>query len=183
MTATGHRAPARSGRLRTAVRVEHAGWQAGLANPSALCRRAARAGWTQGRKAIAGDHPLAGPLSGPVEISILLSDDRMVRNLNREHRGKDKPTNVLSFTGDDGPALPGSEVLLGDIVLAWQTVSAEARAQGKPVADHTSHLVIHGVLHLLGYDHERVEDATTMERIEVDSMARLGLPDPYSTGR
>lgn len=183
MSAALQRTPVRSGRMRTAVRIDHDGWRGGLSDPAGLCRKAARAGWVLGRKALADDHALAGPLAGAVEISVLLSDDATVRELNRDHRGKDKPTNVLSFAGDDSPAAGESEILLGDIVLAWQTVASEAKAEGKRLSDHTSHLVIHGVLHLLGYDHDGVEDATEMERIEVDSMARLGLPDPYTTGR
>ena len=76
----------------------------------------------------------------------------------------------------------GAEILVGDVILAWETVDAEAKTAGKPVANHMAHLVVHGVLHLLGYDHGSENDATTMERLEVYSLALLGLPDPYETG-
>ncbi len=169
-------------RLRTSVRVEDEGWRVGLPDAAHQCRRAAVAGWTLGRRALNDEHALSRPLSAPVEISILLSSDDVIQDLNSTHRGKDRPTNVLSFPGDHSPGAPGMDILLGDIILAWGTVSGEAKAENKPVSDHTSHLVIHGVLHLLGYDHETDDDATRMERLEIDSLARLGVRDPYGTG-
>lgn len=169
-------------RLRTSVRIEHGAWRSGLGDPAALCRKASMAGWTLGRRGLPENHTLAGPLVAPVEISVLLTGDAEIRALNRDHRGKDRPTNVLSFPGDDSPGAPGQDILLGDIVLAWETVAAEARNESKPVDDHTRHLVIHGVLHLLGYDHESRDDASLMEGLEVDSLARLGVPDPYKGG-
>lgn len=167
-------------RLRTVIRIDQEDWQTELSDTASLCRRAVRAGWANGRKALAKTHSLSAPLPGPVEISVMLSDDETVRALNRDHRGKDAATNVLSFPGDTAAPHPGADILLGDVILAWETVAAEAKAARKSIADHTSHLLIHGVLHLLGYDHEREEDATIMERIEVESMTRLGLSDPYS---
>lgn len=167
-------------RLRTVIRIDQDDWQTEMPDTAALCRRAVRAGWAVGRKALAKTHNLSGPLPGPVEISVMLSDDKTVRALNRDHRGKDSATNVLSFPGDTDAPHPGADILLGDVILAWETVASEAGAAQKSVADHASHLLIHGVLHLLGYDHEREEDAAIMERIEVESMARLGLPDPYA---
>jgi probable rRNA maturation factor len=104
-------------------------------------------------------------------ISVVLADDAMQRDLNRTFRGKDKPTNVLSFEGE------GDE--LGDIVLAYETVKREAKEQGKSFASHTAHLVVHGCLHLLGHDHERARDAEKMEALEKSILARLGFPDPY----
>lgn len=167
-------------RLRTVIRIEHDAWQTHLPETDTLCRRAVRAGWTGGRKALDEAHHLSGALTNPVEISLMLSNDQTVRSLNRDHRGKDAATNVLSFPGDTDTPHPGADILLGDIILAWETVAAEAEAAYKPIEDHTTHLLIHGVLHLLGYDHECEEDATVMERIEVESLARLGLPNPYS---
>lgn len=120
---------------------------------------------------------------GPAELSVVLADDPLVQGLNRDYRGKDKPTNVLSFplSGDDGPlAEPGVPILLGDVVLAWETLTREAAEQGKPLADHLTHLVAHGVLHLLGHDHETDAEAEAMERLEVAVLARLGVPDPYA---
>jgi probable rRNA maturation factor len=108
------------------------------------------------------------------DVSILLADDALVQDLNRRHRGLDKPTNVLSF-----PAPAAFEERLGDVVLGFETVAAEAAAQGKSLADHTRHLVVHGILHLLGLDHQDEIEAAVMEAREAAILARLGIADPY----
>ena len=112
------------------------------------------------------------------ELSIVFTSDETVAELNRTWRGKAGPTNVLSFPAAFGGAGP-EEGTLGDIVLAAGVVRAEAEAQGKPLANHTIHLIIHGILHLLGHDHAEDATAEAMERLEAEAMARLGLPDPY----
>jgi len=119
---------------------------------------------------------------GPAELSVVLADDALVRQLNRDYRGKDKPTNVLSFalTEAEEPEAEDAPTLLGDVVLAWETVAREAAEQGKPVSDHLSHRVVHGVLHLLGYDHEVDEDAEEMEGLEIEVLKTLGIADPYA---
>ena len=146
----------------------------------ALADRAARAA--------IGLTPHGGLLATPalVEVSVRLAPDAEVHELNKRYRGRDKPTNVLSFpmvqpdlldtvarNSDDG------EVLLGDIVLAHGVCAREAAEKGIALADHAAHLVVHGVLHLLGYDHGTDEEADAMERIERDALSSLGLPDPY----
>jgi probable rRNA maturation factor len=108
-------------------------------------------------------------------VSILLADDALVRDLNRRHRGLDKPTNVLSF-----PAPAAFEERLGDVVLGFETVSAEAAARGISLADHARHLVVHGILHLLGHDHQDEAEAAVMEALEAQVLARLGIADPYT---
>jgi probable rRNA maturation factor len=127
------------------------------------------------------------PGDAPAELSIVLADDPMVQTLNREYRGKDKPTNVLSFAfaDDDGEPVgdPEAPVLLGDIVLSFDTLTREADEQGKPFAHHLSHLVVHGVLHLLGYDHIDDAEADEMEALETAILARLSIPDPYAGDR
>ncbi len=163
-------------RLRTAVRIDHDSWHAAIPGLSRMCRKAVRSAWAVGRKALDKAHPFAGPLAAPVEVSVLFTSDEAIRDLNRSHRNKDTATNVLSFPCDDTSFGTGTEILLGDVVLAWETVESEATEAKKPVEDHMAHLVVHGVLHLLGYDHESDTDAATMERLEVDSVARLGLP-------
>ena len=112
------------------------------------------------------------------ELSIVFTSDAAMAELNRVWRGKAEPTNVLSFpaAGGAGAGLPAT---LGDIVLAAGVIGAEASAQGKPLANHTAHLIIHGVLHLLGLDHADDASAEDMERLETQAMERLGLPDPY----
>jgi len=110
------------------------------------------------------------------ELAIVLTDDSAIRLLNRQWRGIDKATNVLSFpTADAG----GEQPLIGDIVLAYETIAREAREQAKPFAHHLAHLAVHGYLHLNGYDHERDEDAAAMEEIEREILRRLAIPDPY----
>jgi probable rRNA maturation factor len=114
------------------------------------------------------------------EVSIVFSDDARVRSLNAGWRDKDKATNVLSF-----PAFavkPGEKLppMLGDIVLAAETVAREAELEGKPLEHHISHLVIHGLLHLLGHDHDDDNEAERMESMERAALARLAIPDPYA---
>jgi len=145
-------------------------WLTHLRTARALCRRAALA-------ALVGVPPR---LPTDVAMAIALASDAAVRVLNRDFRGKDKPTNVLSFPADARATAPGAPHFLGDIVLARQTVAREAQTQGKRLADHLTHLVIHGTLHLLGYDHEVDAEAVRMERLEVRILAGLGVRDPYA---
>jgi len=126
---------------------------------------------------------LESPLS--IEISVRFTDDAEVQALNADWRGKDKPTNVLSFPmieADQLAALPAAgEALLGDIVLAHGVCAREAAEKGITIADHATHLIVHGTLHLLGYDHETGEDdADAMEQIERKALASIGISDPYA---
>lgn len=120
-----------------------------------------------------------------VEISLLACDDARIAVLNADFRGKGQPTNVLSWPARDlcPPDLPvpgpDGAVELGDIALAYDTCAREAEAAQKPLTDHVTHLIVHAVLHLLGYDHENDADATLMEAREVAILATLGCPDPY----
>jgi len=109
------------------------------------------------------------------ELAIVLTDDSAIRVLNRDWRGINKATNVLSFPAKNGGAAPH----LGDIVLAFETIEREAQGEHKPFAHHVAHLAVHGFLHLLGYDHERDEDALAMEQAERDILRQLKIPDPY----
>ncbi len=121
----------------------------------------------------------------PVEVGVRLVDDGTIQGLNRDWRGRDKPTNVLSFplggpdpTGD--PALPW---LIGDIVMGFDTVLGEAETEGKPLGHHVAHLAIHAALHLTGHDHEADDEAALMEQAEIALLGRLGIPDPYAERR
>jgi probable rRNA maturation factor len=116
------------------------------------------------------------PSPASFEVAIVLTDDQEMRTLNRTWRSKDAPTNVLSFPAGEQV----SEGLLGDVVLAFETVSKEAREQAIPFSDHVSHLVVHGVLHLLGFDHLSAAAAEAMESLERQALASLGIADPYA---
>lgn len=116
-----------------------------------------------------------------IEIGVSLADDAEQQRLNRDWRGLDRPTNVLAFPAwEPGAPIPsGAPLLLGDVVLAFETVAREAQQQGKPLGDHLSHLVVHGVLHLFGHDHAGEAEAIAMESLETAILASLGVPDPY----
>ena len=120
----------------------------------------------------------------PVEISVLMTGDEKVRELNAEYRQKDRPTNVLSFPMSDAEELrdtnvTGPELLLGDIILAHGVCEAEAAEKGVTVEDHATHLIVHGTLHLLGYDHDGDDEASDMEAREIRALERLGIANPY----
>lgn len=115
-------------------------------------------------------------------LAVLLTDDAAVRRFNAQWRGIDKPTNVLSFPpASNAGQQAGAVKSLGDIAIAYETTAREADEEGKPFADHVSHLAVHGFLHLLGYDHDTDAAAETMEQLERVILARLGVPDPYLT--
>jgi probable rRNA maturation factor len=146
--------------------IESEGWTA-LGEAEAVAREAIEAALT-----------VAGQAPGELSSSLLLTGDEAVRRLNRTFRGQDKPTNVLSFPAPPQPGVSGRRPL-GDIALAFETVAREAESEGKTLADHAAHLIVHGTLHLLGYDHETEAEAETMEALEVEALARLGIADPY----
>lgn len=136
---------------------------------------------TRAALAVLADQDMAPSDGGDAyEISIVLADDAFVRDLNRQYRNIDRPTNVLSFPADDDDGL--GPRLLGDVILAYETVQREADAAGKRMLDHVSHLIIHGALHLLGFDHEDEQEAIEMEALETAILARLGIADPYLAG-
>jgi len=116
----------------------------------------------------------------PIELAIVLGDDSAIRALNRDWRGKNAPTNVLSFPAAAPGKTRSASPYVGDIVIAYQTTAREAVAEGKPFNHHLTHLAIHGFLHLLGYDHENDRDAEKMERLERRILKRLAVPDPYA---
>ncbi|MGD9614138.1 MAG: rRNA maturation RNase YbeY [Alphaproteobacteria bacterium] len=155
------------------VTVSRDAWLAACPDAASLVETAARA-------ALAAEW--RGRAEGPALLGIVLTDDPEQRMLNRTWRGEDAPTNVLSFALSDPaePPPPGAPVLLGDVVLAFETVAREAAEQRKRLADHVSHLVVHGVLHLLGFDHESDADAALMEARETRILAGLGVPAPYA---
>jgi metalloprotein, YbeY/UPF0054 family len=158
------------------VLVESCQWLEKLPEAHRVCRVAAIA-------AIA--HALPAHTTQPASACVLLTDDARLRDLNRTFRGVDRATNVLAF-----PAVPadvlaaagadGRPADLGDVAIAFETTVAEARNDGKPLADHLSHLVVHAILHLLGHDHETDSEAVAMEALEIQILAHLGVADPYA---
>ncbi|MGE4430747.1 MAG: rRNA maturation RNase YbeY [Sphingobium sp.] len=165
--------------LEIAILTEDSGWPLDI-DWDALADRAIRAAFAQ------TPHDVLTRRIVAIEISIKLADDAEVQALNRDYRHKDAPTNVLSFpmvptdlletltNSDDG------EVLLGDIILAYETCAREAAEKGISVTDHATHLIVHGILHLLGYDHMVDEEAEAMESMETLALASLGITDPYA---
>ena len=156
------------------LRIEDSRWQA--FDPGVLAEGAARATLTH-----------LGLMAGEFTVAILAGNDARTAELNAAFRGREGPTNVLSWPSAERRASrpgalprPPEEAELGDIALAFETCAAEAQAAGRPLADHVTHLVVHGLLHLLGHDHENEPDAALMESAEVAILAELGLPDPYS---
>ena len=132
------------------------------------------------RRAIAGASDAlpakAARSTNGAELAIVLTNDSAIRKLNRTWRGKNEPTNVLAFPADQHG---GPHRLLGDVVIAYETLAREARAERKPFDHHLAHLAVHGFLHLCGYDHETDRQAAAMERLETAILARLEIPDPY----
>ncbi len=160
------------------------GWPQAVPAVEDLARRAAQAAMAAAAVSGAAARALA---AHDAEISLVLADDATLRRYNRDYRGIDKPTNVLAFAADEAPRAPegasgGGEgpLLLGDVLLARETLVREAEEQGKRPADHLCHLVAHGVLHLLGQDHQTEGEAQVMERLEVAALGRLGVADPYA---
>ena len=156
---------------RLVLRIEAPGWRRRLPAAAAIARRAGRAALAAAKPLRTGAAKRRRAASGGGELCIVLADDRLQRRLNHTFRGADKSTNVLSFAdGETGP---------GDVVLALETIAREAKDQGKSLADHLAHLVVHGVLHLMGYDHEKESGARRMERLEVKILSGLDIADPY----
>lgn len=150
--------------LAVEVAVETGGWAETLEEPERFCAHVLAAA--------AGDAPAPGA------VSVLLAADDAIRDLNARFRGKDKPTNVLSFPSPAaGP--PGELRFYGDIALALETVRREAHVQGKTLDGHVAHLLVHGFLHLIGHDHQNDAEAERMETRERAILATLGYPDPY----
>lgn len=154
------------------IRIDGGDWRRMLPTVESICRETAA-------KAVA-----VSALTS-VEVSLVLSDDAAVAALNGAYRGKAEPTNVLSFPAGDGAGLSAigpadaPPRLLGDVIVAYETTVAEAMAGGKSLADHLRHLVVHGVLHLLGHDHQSDADAAAMERLEAEILRSFGVEDPY----
>ena len=156
--------------------VADAAWTAACPDAAARAEECARA-------AVAGAAAAGAALPArAAEVCIVLAGDDMVADLNARYRGKAGPTNVLSFPASGGP-LPGDPAvpdMLGDVVIAYGVSAAEAADQGIALADHLSHLVVHGMLHLMGFDHETESEALRMEGLETDILRRLGVADPYA---
>lgn len=152
------------------VLVNSQAWPEALPRAEAICRHA-----------VAAALSVVGITVEHGEISVVLTDDDALRALNRVWRARDAVTNVLAFPAAAGGecAPPGEPLLLGDVVVAFQTAAAEAARDDKPLEHHLSHLVVHGTMHLLGYDHQETRQAEAMERVEAAALAALRIPNPY----
>jgi len=157
------------GRLRPApsigITIESPLWKA-VPSLSATLRRAIKTAWS--------------PDLENAEVAILLTDDEALRTLNRKWRGRDEPTDVLSFPSNRRGRKHATSVFLGDIAIAYGITAREAAAEGKLLHHHLTHLAVHGFLHLVGYDHESHDEAEAMESLERKILSRLGIPDPYA---
>jgi len=165
-----------SGSVAIEVIAESPEWITAVPRREGLCARAAAAAFGA-----------VQPNTKGAEASVILTDDARVRLLNNAYRGCDEPTDVLSFPilGEGGIAVSSTQnqpVLLGDIVIAFETAATDAAAWNKTLSDHLSHLVVHGMLHLCGYDHLAEAEANEMERLETRILAGLGVSDPYAEG-
>jgi probable rRNA maturation factor len=150
------------------IDIEQASWSAAIPDLEQITRETAQSAWNR------------VCTKGNDEVSILFSNDDTLRDLNRRFRGKDKPTNVLSFPCANAPAMPPMMPRnLGDIAISFETVSAEAARDDKPLQDHIRHMIVHGLLHLLGHDHETDREAEAMESLERDILLVFGVSDPY----
>lgn len=156
------------------LRVDCKAWKDALPDVKKTVEKAVRAAWKAGN---------TGNFALPVknaEVSVMLTNDDAVHALNREYRGVDRPTNVLSFAALDDEDEPIVDpMLLGDIVVAFETTEREAAEQNKSPEEHFFHLIVHGVLHLIGYDHVEDADAEVMEALETKIMIENGMDDPY----
>lgn len=156
-------------RLTIDIITESPHWRNALPDAPELAQRAAETAWRR-----------SGNDRSNAELSCVLGNDALLQSLNDQYRNKNRPTNVLSFPADD-EALPGMPRLLGDVVLAFETIQQEAAAQDKSLAAHFKHLCVHGTLHLLGYDHEDETEAAAMEALEIGILSALGIDNPYAT--
>jgi probable rRNA maturation factor len=157
------------------ISVSCAAWSTALATAEDLCRDSVLAALQTSAKNLS-----------KAEVSIVLANDEFIQGLNKQYRHIDRPTNVLAFPGDDicpdqhhDDDHTAAPVMLGDVVVAYETAVSEAHKENKSLADHLSHLVVHGTLHLLGHDHENDEEAVTMETLEVEVLSTLGVQNPY----
>lgn len=164
--------------LEADIEINLQAWPTLGAQAEALCRQMAEAAFDEAIRTGTVDIGDARR----AELSIRLTDDAELQTLNRDYRNQNKPTNVLSFAAldHDGPDLmAGAPLFLGDIAIAAETVAREASEQDKSLLDHLRHMIVHGVLHLLGFDHERDDEAEEMEELERHILANQGVADPY----
>jgi probable rRNA maturation factor len=159
------------------IQIHDSAWSTALPEAGSVARRAVSA---------ALDEVPPPGIPAEVELAVILADDGFVQRLNKDYRGEDRPTDVLSFaaqetTGRSVPHAEGMPLQLGDVIIAFETVERDCDAANITLVDHLSHLVIHGVLHLLGHDHDEPKAEGAMRALERSALKRLGIGDPYAT--
>ena len=166
-------------KLQPIVKIDNMDWVKELPLSDKVCKKSLQASFPIIMNKLDQGHYIKKSKNSLIEVSIVLTDNKEICYLNNHFLGKNKPTNVLAFPLDMINIPIDSEILVGDIVLAWETVYEEANIQAKTVSNHLSHLVIHGFLHLLGYDHQNNDEAIKMENLEIECLSSLGIPSPY----
>ena len=166
-------------KLQPIVKIDNMYWVKELPLSDKVCKKSLQASFPIIMNKLDQGHYIKKSKNSLIEVSIVLTDNKEICYLNNHFLGKNKPTNVLAFPLDMINIPIDSEILVGDIVLAWETVYEEANIQAKTVSNHLSHLVIHGFLHLLGYDHQNNDEAIKMENLEIECLSSLGIPSPY----
>lgn len=165
--------------LKPIVKVNSFQWISNFPSSSQVCKKSLELVFPTIIRSLEKEHLINKNKSGMLEVSILLTDNKRIRELNNHFLGKNKPTNVLAFPSDISNIPSETDLLVGDIILAWETIRNEARSEKKSLNSHVSHLLIHGFLHLLGYDHQSDKTAKDMENLEIVCLEILNIKSPY----
>jgi len=169
--------------LQPMVKVNSFQWISNFPTSSQVCKESLELVFPTIINSLKKEHLINSNRSGMIEVSILLTDNKRIQELNKYFSGKNKPTNVLAFPADLSNIPNESNLLVGDIILAWETILNEANRDNKSISSHVSHLLIHGFLHLLGYDHQSDTASKQMENLEIMCLKILKIKNPYCEGR
>jgi len=169
--------------LQPIVKINSFQWISNFPLSSQVCKKSLELVFPTIIGSLEKEHTINKNKSGMLEVSILLTDNERIKELNNHFLGKNKPTNVLAFPSEISNIPSETDLLVGDIILAWETIQHEARSEKKSLSSHLSHLLIHGFLHLLGYDHQSDRTAKDMEDLEIMCLEVLNIKNPYYEGK